>query len=193
MPQKLRFAMVCASNQNRSMEAHRVLKANNFLVNSYGVGGHVKLPGPTAKQPNVYEFGTRYEDIYNELKSKDEALYTRNGLLAMLKRNMAVKTAPEKWQFCRQTFDVVVCFEEKVMDVVVEDMTNRQQSTMRPVLIVNIDVKDNHEEAAKVAPQTLQICQMLEAAESWEGAIDEVITQFEQEHQRRAIFTICYY
>eukprot|EP00775_Hariotina_reticulata_P002274 gene2274-2586_t len=169
--QKLRFAMVCASNQNRSMEAHRVLKDNNFNVSSFGVGGHVKLPGPTARQPNVYDFGTRYEAIYNDLKGKDEALYTRNGLLNMLKRNMGVKTAPEKWQHNRDVFDAVVCFEEKVMEQVVEDMTNRQQTLMRPLLVINI----------------------LEGADSWEGAIDDVIRQFEQEHQRRATYTICYY
>eukprot|EP00878_Enallax_costatus_P036964 GHUV01041628.1.p3 GENE.GHUV01041628.1~~GHUV01041628.1.p3 ORF type:complete len:103 (-),score=26.85 GHUV01041628.1:321-629(-) len=73
----------------------------HLQVASYGVGGHVKLPGPTQKQPNVYEFGTPYEFIHNQLKDKDEALYTRNGLLKMLQRNMAVKTAPEKWQYSR--------------------------------------------------------------------------------------------
>jgi hypothetical protein len=70
-------------------------------VSSYGVGGHVKLPGASAGAPNKYEFGTPYETIFNDLKAKDEALYTRNGLLAMLARNMGVKRAPEKWQHTR--------------------------------------------------------------------------------------------
>ena len=67
-------------------------------VKSFGVGRTVKLPGVSKSQPNTYPFGKPYADIHADLLSKDEELYTRNGLLAMVKRNMGVKTAPEKWQ-----------------------------------------------------------------------------------------------
>ena len=70
----------------------------------------MKLPGPGPKQPNVYDFGTPYKTMYEDLMQKDPKLYKRNGLLQMLQRNMELKTAPEKWQ--EQRFVLCKCFSK---------------------------------------------------------------------------------
>ncbi|CAN0881854.1 RNA polymerase II subunit A C-terminal domain phosphatase SSU72 [Linum grandiflorum] len=122
---KFRYAMVCSSNQNRSMESHALLKRHGFDVSSYGTGSQVKLPGPSIREPNVYDFGTPYKHMFEELRRKDPELsYKRNGILPMLKRNLSVKLAPQRWQenAADGSFDVVVTFEEKVFDMVVEGM-----------------------------------------------------------------------
>lgn len=72
---KFRYAMVCSSNQNRSMEAHNLLKRQGLDVASYGTGSHVKLPGPSLREPNVYDFGTPYKQMFDELRRKDPELY----------------------------------------------------------------------------------------------------------------------
>lgn len=64
----LRFAMVCASNMNRSMEAHRLALEAELNVRSFGVGQHVKLPGASQNSPNVYNFGTTYKYILDDLR-----------------------------------------------------------------------------------------------------------------------------
>ena len=65
------------------MEAHSLLKKQGFDVSSYGTGAHVKLPGPSLREPNVYEFGTPYKHMFDDLRRKDPDLYLFLPLLGL--------------------------------------------------------------------------------------------------------------
>ncbi|CAH8390372.1 unnamed protein product [Eruca vesicaria subsp. sativa] len=192
---RFRYAMVCSSNQNRSMEAHFLLKRQGLDVASYGTGSHVKLPGPSAREPNVYDFGTPYKQMFDELRRKDPELYKRNGILQMLKRNLNVKLAPQRWQDNGGdgVFDVVMTFEEKVFDSVLEDLNNREQPLMKTILVMNLEVKDNHEEAAIGGRLALELCQEIEGNESWEDTIDDIVAGFEKQQRRKLVYSISFY
>lgn len=116
-----------------------------MVVTSYGVGQHVKLPGPSASRPNVYDFGTEYQYIYNDLVSKDPELYKKNGLLQMAERNVKVKKSAERWlDASSEQLDVVLTFDVKIFEIVVEDIVFRRKNQKGAlVVVVNISVKDN--------------------------------------------------
>lgn len=84
----------------------------------------VKLPGKDSKSPQSFAFGTPYLEIHDHLAGIDEDLFRRNSVLGLLARDAATKRAPERWQALRgdevASFDVVVCFESRVFDLVVE-------------------------------------------------------------------------
>ncbi|KAJ2596703.1 RNA polymerase II subunit A C-terminal domain phosphatase, partial [Coemansia sp. RSA 1722] len=101
----VKFAVICASNMNRSMEGHHQLKKHGYNIQSYGTGSLVRLPGPSANQPNIYEFGTPYTKIYSDLVSQNKGLYAKIGLLEMLERNQKVKLAPQKFHDEYDDFD----------------------------------------------------------------------------------------
>ena len=194
MAEAKRFAMVCAANMNRSMEAHKVALNAGLDVKSYGAGNRVKLPGASRDNPNVFEFGrVTYKDIYDKLMAEDEKLYTRNGLKDMLERNMTIKPAPQRWQDSEVDVDVVVCFEERVFDNVVSDLKGRVGGSGEPLLVINLDVVDSHEEALNAAPHALKLCEMIDASDDWECECDEIMDKFAAEAGRRPIYTVCFY
>jgi RNA polymerase II subunit A C-terminal domain phosphatase SSU72 len=186
------FAVVCASNQNRSMEAHDLLSKKGFSVSSYGTADRVKLPGPSISQPNVYPFGTPYRAIYEELKAKDCDLYTQNGVLHLLERNMRIKEAPEKFQESAETDanDVILTCEVRCFDAICEELRDRRPPIGKPIHIINLDITDNPEDAAIGARLWLRLCTELRKLDDLEEGIGQVLEEFQEHTGRELLHTV---
>ncbi|XP_028640736.1 RNA polymerase II subunit A C-terminal domain phosphatase SSU72 [Grammomys surdaster] len=163
----LRVAVVCSSNQNRSMEAHNILRQ-----------------------------GFQYPEKAPQKANSSLTLvfsYTQNGILHMLDRNKRIKPRPERFQNCKDLFDLILTCEERVYDQVVEDLNSREQETCQPVHVVNVDIQDNHEEATLGAFLICELCQCIQHTEDMENEIDELLQEFEEKSGRAFLHTVCFY
>lgn len=90
----------------------------------------VRLPSKEARNPRCFDFGTPYAKMRKDLAMEDEAFYRGNRVLDLLKRNEAIKAAPQQWQRLSDadvaSFDVVVCFEDRVFKKVLEGTCGRR-------------------------------------------------------------------
>eukprot|EP00053_Salpingoeca_punica_P007934 m.71966 g.71966 ORF g.71966 m.71966 type:complete len:210 (+) comp14394_c0_seq1:697-1326(+) len=190
----LSFAVVCSSNQNRSMEVHNVMSQHGFRIRSFGTGQTVRLPGPALDKPNVYEFGNHtYDDIYKDLLAKDQNLYTQNGLLTMLDRNRKIKERPERFQDSKEQFDIIYTVESRVFDQALQALSERGSTTNAPVHVINLDIKDNHEQALRAGKDFLELSFRLEACEDLEDEIEAVLQKFEADTKQTVLHTLCHY
>jgi len=188
----LRIAVICSSNMNRSMEAHAFLAKKGFQVQSFGTGDKVKIPGSAADKPNVYEFGTSYDDIYQDLLEKDKSLYTQNGLLHTLDRNRRIKSHPEKFQESNDKFDILITCEERVYDQVLEFMENKTPSDNSIVHVINIDIQDNLEEATIGAFLISDMCIHIAKVDDLDNEMEDVLHAFEEKSQRPILHSIVF-
>jgi RNA polymerase II subunit A C-terminal domain phosphatase SSU72 len=189
----LRIAVVCSSNMNRSMEAHARLQKKGFNVRSFGTGDKIKLPGPSINQPNVYDFGTSYEFIYQDLAKKDKAMYKQNGILHMLDRNRKIKEGPERLQNTKEQFDVIITAEERVYDQVLDHFSLNGDKDENMVHVINIDIQDNQEEATIGAFLFHELSELLVTSDDIDNEIDELLQDFEAKCNRSILHSVLFY
>merc|ERR1712038_848910 len=168
----LHVAVVCSSNMNRSMEAHSVLQKKGFNVDSFGTGDKVKLPGPSADRPNVYDFGPTYEDICKDLVEKEK---------------------PQRLQDSPEKFDLILTAEERVYDQALEWFDSNGNVHGQPSHVVNMDIQDNHEEATIGAFLFCELVQMLADSSDLDDEIDELLQAFEAKCGRPILHTVVFY
>lgn len=185
------------------MEAHVVLGNAGLRVESYGTGSTVRLPGRSAMEPRIFKFGTPYEEMYASMSSTpdDEAFFTRNGVLQLCRRGAAVKVAPQRWQDVPipdvQKHDVVVAFEERIFDAVVDDMQTRDPTEdFVPVHVICLDTKDNPHEAKLQGRVCLDLCWLLEGAADLVEEMPEILMAFQEERMThtpiKILYQLCY-
>lgn len=162
------------------------------------------LPGRSAMEPRIFKFGTTYSDMYASMSAtaEDAAFFQRNGVLQLCKRGAAVKRAPQRWQDETSEYvsshDVVICFEERIFDAVVEDLQMREPTeNFEPMHVICLDTKDNPHEAQKQGQVALDLCWQLEAAGDdlvYEAA--EIVDRFQEEKMThtpiKVLYQLCY-
>ncbi|KAL3827159.1 hypothetical protein ACHAXA_006714 [Cyclostephanos tholiformis] len=168
-------------------------------VESYGTGTQVRLPGKSAMEPRIFKFGTPYSEMYRSLAAtpEDEAFFLHNGVLQLCKRGSAVK----RWQDTPtkdvQKHDIVIAFEERIYDAVVDDLQTREPTEdFRAIHVICLDTKDNPHEAELQGRVALELCWILEQAEDLDLEAPELVEQFQEEQmshtQIKVLHQICY-
>ena len=92
---------------------------------------------------------------------------------------------------------MVLAFEERIYDAVVEDLQTRDPTDeFKPLLVVCLDTKDNPREAAKAAKTALDMCWRIDKCEDLLSEVGDIIEEFgaakEKESDVRILYQICY-
>ena len=116
--------------------------------------------------------------MLSTLKSRGESFFRAKGILDMLERNVKIKDVPERWQEHKNVakFEVVVCFEERVFDILLEDLHCRTAQGFRTVHVVNIDTRDNAQASIVSGGRALDFCRMCEEATDLDEEMPDIVT-----------------
>ncbi|KMS94359.1 hypothetical protein BVRB_022200 [Beta vulgaris subsp. vulgaris] len=102
------------------------------------------------------------------------------GILKMIDRNLQLKPKPERWQDEPRHFNLIVCFEQRIFDIVVEDLYSRKPAQHRLAHVVNIETPDNFASAKIGGTLACQLVEMIAKSPDWEAEFPALLGIIEQ-------------
>ena len=187
------IAVICRSNQNRSMSAHEKLKQCGYNVKSYGTGQYSVLPA--IGRPMCFNFGVPYLEMERQLPSdtQHKAFYTKHKVYKMLERNAKIKEAPERFQTCGNEFDLIFALDKDVFEEVVDFFYKRNRTSGKLCYIFYLHIEDSFESAEKAASEIVEFLKVLERAGDWTVTLDNVLKSFNNRSNTKIVHVLQMY
>ena len=107
-------------------------------------------------------------------------------------KNEKIKSHPERFQGCRDPSNVTFTCKERVYFKVVAELCAREEETVQPVHMINVDMEGTLEAATLGALILCELCQGLQQAEDMERNLAELLQEAKEKTGRCFLHTICF-
>ncbi|KAH9820312.1 RNA polymerase II subunit A, partial [Melampsora americana] len=114
--------------------------------------------------------------------------YTANRILAMLDRNRQIKQSPERWQECISGLaNIIITCEKGCFDSVCDDLFYRGGELNKPIHLINLEIKDNHEETLLAGKALLDLCNAIEESNDLDNQLEGILERQMEKHPHQLL------